>query len=101
MLFKDAARKGLVSASVLKLLKASLPNKKYKQIVGSGRLADSWIKNVTSIKAMYTDGTKGGPDKNARRKGKSTSDWIKKKKINEQRLTSLKAKNKKKSKKQV
>ena len=50
-------------------------------MVGNGRLADNWIVNVTSSKALYTDGSMGGPGKNARRKGKSTSNWKKKQKL--------------------
>lgn len=50
----------------------------YRLTVGKGRLADKWIANVTSPlaqKVRYTDGTKGGKGKHARRKGKSTSNW--------------------------
>ena len=88
--FKEAASKGLVSAQVLKMLRTTLSSENYKRIVGYGRLADGWIKNVTSIKATYTDGTKGGPGKNARRQGKSTSDWIKKQKAKEKKHSSKK-----------
>jgi len=59
--------------------------------VGHGRLADKWIANVTTEKALYTDGTSGGEGKNARRKGKSTSEWLKKQKLREVETQHLKA----------
>ena len=62
---------------MLKLFKNNVSQETFVQTVGQGRLADIWIANVTSGKALYTDGTMGGPGKNARRKGKSTSNWAK------------------------
>eukprot|EP00978_Attheya_sp_CCMP212_P001288 scaffold2680_cov57-Attheya_sp.AAC.3 len=75
----------------------------FMEIAGSGRLADHWIANVKSSKAIYTDGSMGGAGKHARRKGKSTSDWAKKqrKKENvhkERKVTKLKKKAIKKQK---
>lgn len=81
--FSKACGRGLVSSPVLKILRSSVPDQVYESIVGSGRLADSWTENVTSIKALYTDGTRGGSGKNARRKGKSTSNWWKNQKAKE------------------
>ncbi len=72
-IFRKACKNGLVSAAVLKQLKSSIPKEKCNEIIGSGRLVNGWVENVSSIKALYTDGTKGGPNKHARRKGKSTS----------------------------
>ena len=77
-LFSEAASKGLVSADVLKTLRSNASNEVFTQIAGDGRLADNWVENVTSSLALYTDGTTGGAGKNARRKGKSTSNWAKK-----------------------
>lgn len=70
----------------------------FTEKVGNGRLADKWVANVTTEKALYTDGTSGGEGKNARRKGKSTSDWLKKQKVREveiQRLKTARAERKK------
>jgi hypothetical protein len=72
-------------------------------IAGSGRLADHWIANVKSSKAIYTDGSMGGAGKHARRKGKSTSDWAKKQRKKEtvhkeRKVTKLKKKAIKKQK---
>lgn len=77
-LFKTCCKKGLVSANVLNVLRRSIKDEEFKSLVGTGRLADQWVRNVTSAKALYTDGTKGGQGKHAKRKGKSTSDWKKK-----------------------
>lgn len=77
-LFRQACSEGLVSADVLKVLKINTSMDEYVEIVGNGRLANSWIRNVTSGLALYTDGTMGGEGKNARRKGKSSSGWAKK-----------------------
>jgi hypothetical protein len=76
--FRRAASNGMVSADVLKMLRKSVSPFDFESIVGDGRLSENWICNVTSGKALYTDGTMGGEGKNARRKGKSTSDWAKK-----------------------
>lgn len=76
--FRMAASNGMVSADVLKMLRTSLSPTDFESIAGIGRLAENWICNVTSGKALYTDGTMGGEGKHARRKGKSTSDWAKK-----------------------
>ena len=40
-----------------------------------------WVANATSVRVKYTDGSLKGAGKNARRKGKSTSDWAKKKRV--------------------
>ena len=56
------------------------------------RLADKWIQNVTSPRAIYSDLSKGGAGKNARRKGKSTSGWKKKKEKEIEMKKSRKAK---------
>ena len=77
-LFKKATDGGFVSADVLKILRTNTTNEIYTDIVGNGRLADRWVENVTSGLALYTDGTTGGAGKNARRKGKSTSNWMRK-----------------------
>jgi hypothetical protein len=76
--FRKAASNGMVSADVLKMLRKNLPHADFESTAGNGRLAENWICNVTSGKALYTDGTMGGEGKHARRKGKSTSDWAKK-----------------------
>lgn len=77
-LFDMASKLGFVSAEVLKLLKQNVSAEEFSAIVGRGRLADNWIANVTSAAVKYTDFTNGGANKNARRKGKSTSNWEKK-----------------------
>ena len=82
-LFSEACQRGLCSANVLAQLRKSVPEKDYNLTVGHGRLADHWIANITGPRALYTDGSKGGAGKNARRKGKSTSDWAKKAKAKE------------------
>ena len=82
-LFSEACQRGLCSANVLAQLRKSVPEKDYHLTVGHGRLADHWIANITGPRALYTDGSKGGAGKNARRKGKSTSDWAKKAKVKE------------------
>ena len=73
-----ASQMGFVNAEVLQLLKQNVSGEDFKKIVGSGRLAKNWIKNVTSVVVKYTDFTNGGANKHARRKGKSTSGWAKK-----------------------
>ena len=85
-LFAGACSKGLCSADVLKAFRNSVSEEDFVATVGSGRLADNWIANVRSGKALYTDGTTGGKGKNARRKGKSTSDWAKKQRRREEEL---------------
>lgn len=89
-LFSKASDGGFVSANVLKMLRAHTTTEEYSAIVGSGRLADNWIANVTSGVAVYTDGTAGGEGKNARRKGKSTSNWAKKHREREDAMLSRK-----------
>ena len=89
-LFSKACNDGFVSANVLKMLRAHTTTEEYCAIVGSGRLADNWIANVTSGVAVYTDGTAGGEGKNARRKGKSTSNWAKKHREREDAMLSRK-----------
>ena len=83
-LFAGACSKGLCSADVLKVFRNSVSEEDFVATVGSGRLADNWVANVRSGKALYTDGTTGGKGKNARRKGKSTSDWAKKQRRREE-----------------
>eukprot|EP00559_Dactyliosolen_fragilissimus_P000453 CAMPEP_0184860966 /NCGR_PEP_ID=MMETSP0580-20130426/5746_1 /TAXON_ID=1118495 /ORGANISM="Dactyliosolen fragilissimus" /LENGTH=769 /DNA_ID=CAMNT_0027358263 /DNA_START=317 /DNA_END=2626 /DNA_ORIENTATION=- len=77
-LFREACNRGFVSANVMKVFRKNVSAETFVEVVGNGRLADNWIANVTSAKALYTDGTSGGANKNARRKGKSTSGWLKK-----------------------
>jgi len=77
-LFSEACQRGLCSANVLACFRSCVSDEDYRLTVGHGRLADHWIANITSPRALYTDGSKGGAGKNARRKGKSTSDWVKK-----------------------
>jgi len=89
-LFSKACSGGFVSANVLKMLRTQTSTEEYIAIVGSGRLADNWIENVTSGVAVYTDGTTGGEGKNARRKGKSTSNWAKKQREREETMLSRK-----------
>jgi len=76
----------LLSANVLRIFKLNVPSNIFAERVGHGRLADKWVANVTSEKALYTDGSWGGEGKNARRKGKSTSDWLKKQKVREEEI---------------
>ena len=89
-LFSDACQRGLCSASVLTLFRNTVSEEDYGLTVGKGRLVDGWVKNVTGPKALYTDGTKGGEGKNARRDGKSTSDWAKKQREKEARRGKMK-----------
>jgi len=89
-LFSEACQRGLASAGVLTLFRNSVSEEEYRLTVGEGRLADGWVKNVTGPKALYTDGTKGGAGKNARREGKSTSDWAKKQRERDIRHVALK-----------
>jgi len=96
-LFSEACERGLCSANVLTMFKNSVSEEDYHLTVGKGRLADHWIANITGPRALYTDGSKGGAGKNARRKGKSTSDWVKKGKVKEsERVTKKKDKKAKK-----
>ncbi len=89
-LFQQASQMGFVNAEVLQLLKQNVSDEDFTQIVGNGRLADNWIKNVTSVLVRYTDFTNGGANKNARRKGKSTSDWAKKQRRREEQYRARK-----------
>mmetsp|Transcript_26991 Transcript_26991/g.46024 ORF Transcript_26991/g.46024 Transcript_26991/m.46024 type:complete len:916 (+) Transcript_26991:80-2827(+) len=82
-LFSEACQRGLCSANVLTMFRNSVSEEEYELTVGKGRLADHWIANITGPRALYTDGSTGGAGKHARRKGKSTSDWVKKKKAKE------------------
>jgi hypothetical protein len=82
-LFSEACQRGLCSANVLSCFRSCVSDEDYRLTVGHGRLADHWIANITSPRALYTDGSKGGAGRNARRKGKSTSDWVKKTKAKE------------------
>jgi hypothetical protein len=84
--FRACAKRGLVNSNVLSVLRSSLSDQDYTKIVGNGRLPSHWVRNVTSGKALYTDGKMGGAGKNARRKGKSTSDWKKKQQTKEENL---------------
>lgn len=79
-LFSEACQRGLCSPNVLSFFRNSVTGKDYHLTVGDGRLADHWVANVKGPKALYTDGSAGGEGKHARRKGKSTSDWVKKQK---------------------
>jgi hypothetical protein len=69
----------------------NVPETNFTEKVGHGRLADKWIANVTAEKALYTDGTSGGEGKNARRKGKSSSDWLKKQQLRDKDIQRLEA----------
>jgi len=80
-LFTDACKKGLVNGNVLNIFKNNVSKELFNKKAGNGRLADNWVANVTSVKVQYTDGSMKGAGKNARRKGKSTSNWAKKQKI--------------------
>ncbi|KAL7542811.1 hypothetical protein ACHAXR_012125 [Thalassiosira sp. AJA248-18] len=82
-LFSEACQRGLCSANVLSMFRGSVSEEDFRLTVGKGRLADHWIANIKGPRALYTDGTKGGAGKNARRKGKSTSDWVKNQKMKE------------------
>ena len=82
-LFSEGCKLGLVNYFVLQSFKSAVPSNRFKEIVGNGRLPDQWIANVTTKKVFYTDGTTGGAGKNARRKGKSTSGWLRKQKLME------------------
>ena len=94
-LFSDACQRGMCSANVLSIFRNSVTEEEYRLTVGKGRLADKWIANVTSPlaqKVRYTDGTKGGKGKHARRKGKSTSNWKQKEATIQARKEEKKAK---------
>ena len=82
-LFSEACQRGLCSANVLACFRSCVSEEDYRLTVGKGRLADHWIANIKGPRALYTDGSKGGVGKNARRKGKSTSDWARKTKAKE------------------
>ena len=73
--FKLSSKLGFVSAGVLKQLKCNVSEEEFTEIVGSGRLVNDWLTNVTTKTVQYTDFTNGGANKHARRKGKSTSNW--------------------------
>jgi hypothetical protein len=77
-LFSQACQRGLCSSAILTLFRNNSSEENYRLTVGKGRLADNWIANVTSPRALYTDGSAKGAGKNARRHGKSTSNWAKK-----------------------
>jgi hypothetical protein len=100
-LFSQAGSGGFVSSDVLKSLRINTTDDEYKKIVGDGRLADKWVANVTSAVALYTDGTTGGEGKNARRKGKSTSDWAKKQRQKDEEIKSRKMAKAEKNKKRI
>ena len=97
-LFNKASGAGFVSADVLKMLKTNTTYEVFTQIVGNGRLPDNWVENVTSGRALYTDGTTGGAGKNARRKGKSTSNWARKQ---NERNESIQSRNQAKTEKKI
>jgi len=69
-LFTIACKKGMVNANVLKLFQNNISQEIFSNKVGNGRLANNWVVNVTSSKALYTDGSTRGRGKNTRRKGK-------------------------------
>lgn len=77
-LFLEACNKGMVSVNVLKAFEKSVTREVFIKVAGNGRLPEKWTSNVTSVKPTYTDGTTGGPGKNARRKGKGSSKWTNK-----------------------
>jgi len=68
----------MVSVNVLKAFEKSVTREVFIKVAGNGRLPEKWTSNVTSVKPTYTDGTTGGPGKNARRKGKGSSKWTNK-----------------------
>jgi len=76
-----ACQKGLVNGNVLNIFRNNVSKDLFLATVGDGRLADKWVANATSVKVRYTDGSMKGAGKNARRKGKSTSNWVKKNKL--------------------
>ena len=80
----------MCSADVLQIFKNSVPEAEFVKVAGNGRLADSWIENVSSGLALYTDGTTGGQGKHAQRKGKSTSNWSKKQRERENTIAARK-----------
>lgn len=77
-LFSEACERGLCSAHILTFFRNNVSKEEFRLTVGEGRLADNWIANIKGPRALYTDGSTGGADKHARRKGKSTSNWVKK-----------------------
>lgn len=89
-LFSTACNKGMCSADVLKIFQNMVSEDDYVKIVGDGRLPQNWIKNVTSGRALYSDGTTGGEGKNARRKGKSTSNWAQKQRVRKESVATRK-----------
>ena len=80
----------MCSADVLKVFKNTVSEGDFVSVVGDGRLPDSWVENVTSARALYSDGTTGGQGKNARRKGKSTSNWAQKQREHEENVAAKK-----------
>ena len=82
-LFSEACQRGLCSADVLAFFRNAVSEEDYVLTVGKGRLADHWIANIRGPRALYTDGSSGGAGKHARRKGKSTSDYVKKQRVKE------------------
>mmetsp|Transcript_28208 Transcript_28208/g.60102 ORF Transcript_28208/g.60102 Transcript_28208/m.60102 type:complete len:895 (+) Transcript_28208:112-2796(+) len=100
--FSEACQRGLCSANILSLFRQSVSKEDFHLTVGEGRLADHWISNIKGPRALYTDGSKGGAGKHANRKGKSTSNWVKKKNAKDsQRETRKKDKKAKKFFKKV
>ena len=95
-LFSEACQRGLCSADVLAFFRKSVSEEEYKLTVGKGRLADNWIANIKGPRALFTDGSSGGAGKNARRKGKSTSNYMKKQKEQNSKRTERKDDKKKK-----
>jgi len=89
-LFSEACQRGLCSADVLLFFKKHVSEEDFVLTVGKGRLADNWIANIKGPRALYTDGSKGGPGKHARRKGKSTSNYVKKQKEKDAKYESRK-----------
>ena len=90
-LFSEACQRGLCSADVLAFFRNAVSEEDYVLTVGKGRLADHWIANIRGPRALYTDGSSGGAGKHARRKGKSTSDYVKKQRVKDSQRDRRKA----------
>ena len=95
-LFSEACVRGLCSANVLALFRDSVSAEEYELTVGNGRLAGHWLANISSPRALYTDGSGGGEGKAARRRGKPVGRTEKQRKIHAQRVQRRKDKKAKK-----
>ena len=76
-----ACQKDLVNGNVLNIFRNNVSKDLFLDTVSDGRPADKWVANATYVKVRYTDGSMKGDGKNARRKGKSPSNWTKKNKL--------------------